>query len=133
MFNDPGKKVKIVANVFFWLVAAGGVLTAVFLAINMEAWEYVLIAPGAVLVAWLFGRFIYAFGEAVESLTALKNRSGSAIAPAGTDSHAVVMAQGAALRQEIAEEAARYEQMYRDGVITKSEYKKITGRLRDLM
>jgi len=77
MFNNPGKKIKTLAKVMFWLILIACVISAV--AIGASPYyvdEEVILAiagivVGGFLVAYLSGLWISAFGELVENSTKL--------------------------------------------------------------
>lgn len=77
MFDNPGKKIKVIAKILFWLV-----LIASIAAIILEFRDnrhpeikdvvYFIIAPFA---QWVTSLFLVAFGELVENSTKLASSS----------------------------------------------------------
>lgn len=75
MFNNPGKKIKTLAKVLYWIIALGSLATAIFFVAENSYWgldiEIILIAvaiaAGGFLAAFLSNLGLYAFGELVEN------------------------------------------------------------------
>ena len=74
MFNNPGAKIKGLANTFFWIEVVGIVLA--ILAMGDDLFEEpivaLLILAAGVGVAYISALFLAAFGELVETNTAIK-------------------------------------------------------------
>ena len=81
MFNNPGKKIKILATVMFWLEVVGSVITAIVLSAEAEDAIYLLLAPAGFASAWLLSLFVYAFGELVEKATSIDEKMDKKSAP----------------------------------------------------
>ena len=80
MFDNPGTKIKGLAKTFFWIEVVALVL--VFLAMGDMLFEEVAILIGGLIglavgigVAYISALFLAAFGELVESNTAIKENS----------------------------------------------------------
>ena len=80
MFNNPGKKIKILATVMFWLEVVGSVITAIVMAANDDP-VFLLLAPAGFASAWLLSLFVYAFGELVEKATSIDEKMDNKSAP----------------------------------------------------
>ena len=84
MFNNPGKKIKTLAKVLYWIIALGSLATAILFVAENSYWgldiEIILIAvaivAGGYLAAFLSNLGLYAFGELVENSSA-RDRSRS--------------------------------------------------------
>lgn len=84
MFKNPGKKIKILAKINFWLFVLAGIITAVLfvvsgLALKTEAtnqlrnwkdWQFVVVGIGCliggIIIGFLSSLPFYAFGSLVE-------------------------------------------------------------------
>ena len=75
MFKNPGKKIKTLAKVLYWIITLGCLTTAIIFVAENSYWgldiEIILIAvaivAGGFLVAFLSNLGLYAFGELVEN------------------------------------------------------------------
>ncbi len=84
MFKNPGKKIKVLAKINFWLFVLAGIITAVIfivpgLALKNEAtsqlhnwkdWQFIVVGIscliGGILMGFLSSLPFYAFGSLVE-------------------------------------------------------------------
>lgn len=66
MFNNAGKKIKIVAECGFWVEAIGSFITFLALCIDEEEPLYLLAMLGSIAVAWVISLLVYGFGEIVD-------------------------------------------------------------------
>lgn len=67
MFIDPGKKIKTVATVYFYLVLIGGFITGLVIGIEEDFAFFFLIFGGSLIVGYLSSLLLYGFGELIES------------------------------------------------------------------
>ncbi|MBP5289729.1 MAG: hypothetical protein J6Z79_07665 [Clostridia bacterium] len=90
LFSNPGKKLKTLALVIFWIVLAFSVIEGIgliYMGVNwyetfhdITAWTYKtpLIIAGiltpivGILIAWLSSIFLYAFGQLSEDTAAIR-------------------------------------------------------------
>ena len=77
MFNNPGAKIKGLAKTFFWIEVIGVVVGILAMADDLfEEFTGLIMAAGilavGVGVAYISALFLAAFGELVETNTALK-------------------------------------------------------------
>ena len=74
MFNNPGTKIKNLANTFFWVEMIGIIVT--ILAMGDDLFEEPIVAiailVGGFCVAYISALFLAAFGELVETNTQIK-------------------------------------------------------------
>ncbi len=70
MFNNPGEKIKVLANIFFWLEAVASVISAcvIFLMNEKNVFLALGIAVGGVPAAWLLNVFLYGIGELFQNI-----------------------------------------------------------------
>ena len=71
MFKNPGKTIKIVAIIYFWLTTAASIIAGIVLAIDSEEVIYLLMLLGGPAAAYITALFLVAFGELVENSTYL--------------------------------------------------------------
>ena len=73
MFQNAGKKIKIIALALFWIIVIADAITIIaLLDLGAKATVLVLI-PVGVLAAWLSSITLYAFGEMCENVMSLEN------------------------------------------------------------
>lgn len=68
MYNDIGKKLKIVATIFFYLTLIACVFWSTVLLCERSYLIAFLVLLLAFPAAWLCGAFVYAFGELVDKV-----------------------------------------------------------------
>lgn len=73
MFQGAGSKIKVLAQVFFWITVVAGVIAGLALAEDTDGVSLLLI-PGALLSGWLSTIVLYAFGELCENMIILNNK-----------------------------------------------------------
>ncbi len=74
LYENIGVKIKNWAKWIFIVEAIGAVITGIALAVNEDA-LYIFIAIGGPIVAWVGSWILYAFGELVEDIHALRYNS----------------------------------------------------------
>ena len=77
MFNNPGTKIKNLANAFFWIEVVGIVLAILAMGDYLFEYEAGIVAAVVILavgvgVAYIGALFLAAFGELVETNTQIK-------------------------------------------------------------
>ena len=67
LFGSPGKKIKILGTVLFWILAVASVVSAILLIVAEVEFHIALIALlGGLLAAWIIALFINGFGELID-------------------------------------------------------------------
>lgn len=73
MFENPGKKLKSLSKIMFWLTIIGSFVLALVFGIDRSYWRdeltayfFVFLIGGSIL-AYVEGLLLYAFGSLVES------------------------------------------------------------------
>ena len=68
LFDNVAGKIKILAQVFFWVGVAASCITAIVLwADGWEAWLGLVVIVGGPLVFWLIALPLYGFGQLIEN------------------------------------------------------------------
>ena len=136
MYNNIGKKIKILAKVFFWIGIAGSVISGIVLMIqgkyeyavydyyyggyyNESSYDAVFILYGLLvmivgsLLSWLSGFFIYGFGELVDKTCDIQA--------------AVCDGKSNVTDTANREKRLKLDRMLKQGLITQEEYDKVMG------
>lgn len=78
LFGSPGKKIKLLAKILFWVIIAAGVIFSFAVADEVRDVEafpvFLLTIVISVAVAWVNGLFLYGFGEIIEQLETANKR-----------------------------------------------------------
>lgn len=75
MFENPGKKIKIFAKIFFWVESVGGSIASIVWAVaEYEAIIAFLGIAISFISAYIFSLFFVAFGELVENSNAIAGK-----------------------------------------------------------
>ncbi|MBR6694275.1 MAG: hypothetical protein IKL62_04945 [Clostridia bacterium] len=113
MFHNVGKKIKVLAQVMFYIMLVGAVIGGVALISSDD--ELVPVALGVIaggaLFAWIGSVFIYGFGELIDSAQAIEfnTRSDKAVSPIERD--------------QIEKRRRSLDTLLAQGLITEEEYK----------
>lgn len=117
MFNNIGKKFKVLAKVMFWLQAIGAVITGIILLAEGEdetlIYSLLLILVGP-LYAWISSWFIYGFGELIDKAADIEyNTRGG---------------KGKGASRAADEKIQKYEKLLKQGLITAEEYQGLISK-----
>ena len=79
MFNNPGKQLKTLATVIFWIEVASSVIVGFIVAVLLsdisallQIIAFILIVLYGVAIGWLSGIVLYAFGDLVHDTKQIK-------------------------------------------------------------
>lgn len=130
MFENIGKKIKILALVVFWLGVIASVAGGIIIWVdwfNMDGWWagfgiFLLCAVGGTLVSYMSVILLYAFGEAVDKLTAIERNTARALNVQKTP-----ISQTA--QKNVDERVKRLEILRAKGLITEEEYQQKIQRI----
>ena len=116
MFNNIGKKFKVLAKVMFWLQAIGAVITGIILLAEDDElliYSLLLILAGP-LYAWISSWFLYGFGELIDKAADIEynTRRGN----------------GKGASRVADEKIQKYEKLLKQGLITAEEYQGLISK-----
>ena len=76
MFRNAGGKIKVLAQIMFWLTFIGGTIFCIAMSEDSEGLTLLFI-PVAFFASWLANLGLYAFGELCENVYELNRKLGS--------------------------------------------------------
>ncbi|MBR6563003.1 MAG: hypothetical protein IKK70_03595 [Clostridia bacterium] len=124
MYNRISEKIKLLAKAIFLIEAVGAIITGIVIG-SEEDWLYgILIIFLGPIVAWVSSWLIYGFGELIEQATVCASKQISC----GTDTSNTASRFGKndKFNQERRE---KIESLYKEGLITETEYEDAISRL----
>ena len=74
IFQNIGKKIKVLAQINFWILTVGGIVAGIILFSGPGGEIGLLPLLGGPLVAWMLNCFIYGFGELVEKTCRIERK-----------------------------------------------------------
>ena len=124
MFNNPGRKIKNITTVLFVLSVIGNFIIAIIIADSIYRVDeaivlliMLLIIVGGSLLSYILCLFLYGFGEMIEGVRSIDAKTGNR--------NSANINSG--------DELKKYEQLYKDGIITEEEYNAKKQQLLSLM
>ena len=75
MFKNIGRKIKIFAQFFLWIVAAVSVIRGLYMWYDYSDFMYALYALGGVFVSLVISFVLYGFGELIEKVTYIEQNT----------------------------------------------------------
>ena len=129
MFNNIGKKIKVLATILFFVEAAAAVITGISL---MAADEFLiptgfLVMMVGPVVVWILSWFMYGFGEIIDKLSAIeKNTRGEQ--PTAAQAPAPAPAQAPIPAPTDEDRIQRLERLRAQGLISEAEYQQALSK-----
>ena len=73
LFNNSGKKIKILSNILFFLISLVGIILGIALSADTDEFFsiFIFIAP---LVGWVISLFVYGYGEIIERICKMEQK-----------------------------------------------------------
>ena len=119
MYNDIGKKIKLLAKIEFYILAAFSLIGGIVLIAEENVLLGLLVIIAGTLVSWISTWLFYGFGEIIDKLCDIeKNTRGDFSA----SSDAFPPFTSTAKSKAELERIAKIEKLYAKGLITEEEY-----------
>ena len=119
MYTNIGKKIKLLAKIEFYILAALAVIAGIILIAAEDALLGLLVIFGGTFISWVSTWLFYGFGEIIDKLCDIeKNTRGDF--SASSDSFPPFL-QSEKSKAEL-ERIAKIEKLYSKGLITEEEY-----------
>jgi hypothetical protein len=134
VYENIGKKIKVLAQVIFILESIAAVITGIVLWIDIEEGWCAIVLFGGPVVAWISSWLLYGFGELIDKVCDIeRNTRGVTIK---SNSHVHTPTQSNTPEQAKPEKAtmtkeernANFDRLLAQGLITEDEYKMAISR-----
>ena len=133
MYENIGKKIKLLAQAIFILDSIAAVITGIVLWIDIEEGWCAIVLFGGPVVAWISSWLLYGFGELIDKVCDIERNTRGV---AKSNSHVHTPTQSNTPEQAKPEKAtmtkeeriANLDRLLAQGLITEDEYKMAISR-----
>ena len=134
MYENIGKKIKVLAQAIFILESIAAVITGIVLWIDIEEGWCAIVLFGGPVVAWISSWLLYGFGELIDKVCDIERNSRGVATKSNSHVHTPTQSntpeqakpEKATMTKE--ERIANLNRLLDQGLITKDEYQMAISR-----
>ena len=132
MYENIGKKIKILAKILFGVLCAIGVIGGIVIASIDDYYTLigVIVMVLLPLTAWISSWFLYGFGEIIDKLTDIEDNTRKSLINSARNSQLDIKTGEKIKKTE--EKLKKLEGLLNQGLITKEEYEENVAKIEEV-